>query len=155
MEPSIKKYEVLVEFDGSGPVGNVIDVTPEGYEVSKDVITADIAAGKIREVVEHVVTQEEVDAAPEDAKPVVGAVTFVAAPVVDKTVIDAQEPVVEEVAPVVEVEPSLVYAGKSVVRTTTREVEGRQVHSITLETGESIDVSDKEYGEMVQASLKP
>lgn len=162
MEPSIKKYEVLVEFPGSDAVGTIIDVTPEGYEASKDVIAADIAAGKIQEVYEHVIEQSEVDANP-DAGLKVGDVVILPVAKAEEEMTDEEKAALDtteaesanQVAPVVEVEPSLVYSGKSVVRTTTREVEGRQVHNITLETGEALDVSDKEYADMVQASLKP
>lgn len=173
MEPSIKKYEVLVEFPGSGPVGSIIDVDAITYEADQSVITGAIAEGKIQEVYEHVIEQSEVDANP-DAGLKVGDVVILPVLKTEEEMTDEEkvardagikqledEAVVagaesaNQVAPAVGVEPSLVYSGKSVVRTSTRQVEGRTVHSITLETGEALDVSDKEYADMVEASLKP
>lgn len=46
--------------------------------------------------------------------------------------------------------PVMTYAGKTVVRSGTREVNGVEVHEVTLEDGSIIDLTDEEYDRMVE-----
>lgn len=46
--------------------------------------------------------------------------------------------------------PVMTHAGKAVVRSGAREVNGVEVHEITLEDGSTLDLSDEEYDRMVE-----
>lgn len=48
--------------------------------------------------------------------------------------------------------PTLKFVGQVVVRESTRIVEGREIHNLTLADGSSQDVSEEEYEAAVEAS---
>ena len=154
MEPVKRVFEVINPFS-TGPddakvnyeVGAVVEF------VDNEEFAAKIADGSLVEV--PVVSKD--DLSDEDKASLAAAEEAAVADAAKKqadeeAAIKAAEEKAAADAAAAAAGPVLTYAGKTVIRDTTRVVEGREYHHITLATGESLDITDEEHAAMIEAA---
>lgn len=226
MDAPDRKFEVLSA--DIGTIGEILTLSAQHVADNSEMILADVAAGKVREVVDHVVTEDDIAKNPH-AGWVLGATITVPAPVAtDEEKLDLPQeavepdptgpfgnlqeftvgqqvtfhqevgeyagvhtilkieptevghvlltdksgetwvhahwfaPIVAEktagtyaagqpTAPAAPVEKPLMFQGKKVVKDVSRMVNDKEYHHVSLETGESLDLTDAEYDAIVAA----